>query len=341
MCLPYASRVDLDAFVTEHGGEWRRLQQLTGRRRRKLTAAEVDEMVMLYRRAATHLSVVSSRSPDPTLVAWLSRLVLQARGAVTPTARFSWRSVGRFFTHSFPLEVYRSAGWWVSVALGFLTVSGVLIGWFSDEQRALAVVSPEWIDATVRSGFESYYESGAPQNFAAAVWTNNAWLSAISLAGGVLIVPALYVLWGNAFNVGIVGGVMVGHGRSDVFFGLILVHGLLELTCLFIAAGVGLRIAWAWIAPGRYRTRSQVLAERARSAMVVAGGLVCALLISGLIEAFVTPANYLPVPVRLAFGALVWLAFLGYVTLVGAQAAHEGATADIGALDAGATVPAG
>ena len=56
---------------------------------RKLTAAEVDELVVLYRRTATHLSVVRSRSADPTLVAWLSRLVLQARAAVTPSSGFS------------------------------------------------------------------------------------------------------------------------------------------------------------------------------------------------------------------------------------------------------------
>ena len=58
------------------------------------------------------------------------------------------------------------------------------------------------------------------------------------------------MLWGNVLNVGVIGGVMIGNGRSDVFFGLILVHGMLELTCVFVAAGVGLRVAWAWIAPG-------------------------------------------------------------------------------------------
>src|SRR5688500_8353299 len=55
--------VDLDAYVAEHAGEWRRLDNLSGRRR--LTAAEADELVVLYQRAATHLSAIRSRSPDP------------------------------------------------------------------------------------------------------------------------------------------------------------------------------------------------------------------------------------------------------------------------------------
>ena len=73
--------MDLDAFVAEHEAEWRRLELLS--RRRRLSAREADELVVLYQRAATHLSAVRSRMPDPSLVARLSRLVLTARAAVT------------------------------------------------------------------------------------------------------------------------------------------------------------------------------------------------------------------------------------------------------------------
>jgi hypothetical protein len=218
--------VDLDAFVSEHGAEWNRLQVLSSKRRRKLTAAEVDELVVLYRRTATHLSVVRSRSSDPTLVAWLSRLVLQARAAVTPSSGFSVRAVGRFFTVSFPAEIYRAGGWCLGVAVGFLVLCGVLIALVAgDEQIALAFMDEHEIRRLVENDFEAYYSTYAPQNFAGLVWTNNAFISAICLAGGVLILPTVFLLWDNALNVGLVGGVMVGNGRSDVFFGLIAIHG--------------------------------------------------------------------------------------------------------------------
>jgi uncharacterized membrane protein SpoIIM required for sporulation len=332
--------VDLDAFVTEHGAEWNRLQFLTGRRRRKLTAAEVDEMVMLYRRTATHLSVVRSRSQDPTLVAWLSRLVLQARAAVTPSSGLSIRSIGRFFTVSFPGEVFR-AGWWcLGTAVGFLVLSGVMISMVAaDESIALSFMSQEAVDQLVANDFEAYYSTYAPQNFAALVWTNNALVSAICLAGGVLVLPTLYMLFENAMNIGLIGGIMVGNGRADVFFGLITIHGLLELTCIFVAAGVGLRVGWAWIAPGPLRTRTQALAETGRSAMVVALGLAVPLFVSGLVEALVTPAP-VPIPIRLALGAMVWLAFLAYVGVFGARAVVTRQTAHVESHEREALAPA-
>ena len=93
---------------------------------------------------------------------------------------------------------------------------------------------------------------------------------------------------------------MVGHGRGALFFGLILPHGLLELTAVFVAAGAGLRLFWSWIEPGP-RTRAQAIAHEGRTAVAVALGLAVVLLVSGVIEAFVTPSR-LPTWARLAIG---------------------------------------
>lgn len=331
--------MDLDAFVTEHNHEWNRLQQLTAKRRGKLTPTEVDDLVVLYRRTATHLSVVRSRSPDPALVAWLTRLVLQARAAVSPVRGFSWRAVAEFFSTALPLEIYRARRWWISVSAGFVLLTGVLMWLVAySPDRARAFLSQAEIDQLVRHDFEAYYNSAPPQDFALGVWTNNALLTGLCLASGVVILPVLYLLWGNALNTGVVGGVMVGNGRGDVFFGLILIHGLLELTCVFIAAGVGLRIGWAWIAPGPFLSRGQALARTARSSMVIALGLVLALAVSGFVEAFITPAPVV-VGVKLAIGATVWALFLLYIFYFGAAAERAGADADVPEYERQALVP--
>src|SRR6476659_9455143 len=63
-----------------HQAQWQRLEELTSRRR--LTGAEADELLDLYQRVSTHLSVVRSASPDPSVVTYLSALL--ARGAPRP-----------------------------------------------------------------------------------------------------------------------------------------------------------------------------------------------------------------------------------------------------------------
>ncbi|RKN38109.1 stage II sporulation protein M [Micromonospora endolithica] len=312
--------MDLDAYVAEHGGEWRRLEELTGRSR--LDADEVDELVALYQRATTQLSVLRSRHPDPALLGQLSQMVLRARARLTGRPRPSWSALGRFVTAGFPGAVYRAWPWWCGVATAFTLLSFFLIGYVAgNPDTASALIGEQAAAELVESGFAGYYTEFAAPTFAFHLWTHNAWLAAQCLAAGVLIVPVLYLLWQNALNIGVVGGVMVAYGRADVFFGLITPHGLLELTGVFVAAGVGLRTGWAWIAPPPDLSRGQAVARAGREGVLVAVGLVGLFAVAAGIEAFVTPAP-VPVPLRVAVGAAVWLAFGAYVVVLGRRATH-------------------
>jgi uncharacterized membrane protein SpoIIM required for sporulation len=323
--------VDLDAFVAEHSAEWRRLDQLIRRPHRRLTVDEVDEMMSLYQRTGAHLSTIRTNSPDPALVALLSRIVLGARGALTGGTAFSWRAIGRFFTVGFPLAVYQARRWWVTTAAGFMALSVGLIYYIASSPAAQAqLLPPDEAKALTNSDFANYYTQYPAQHFALQVWTNNAWLTAECLAAGILIVPVLFLLAQNAMNVGIDGGFLTAAGHSGEFWGLIAPHGFLELTAVFIAAGVGMRIGWAWIAPGPGLTRTRSVAAVARGAMLVALGLVIVLFVSGLLEAFVTPAP-IPTAARITIGVTVWAAFVTYVFVFGRRAAAFEETADLDA----------
>src|SRR5580704_9270701 len=91
--------VDVDAFVLAHRRTWDRLEQLV-KKRRRLTGPEVDELVELYQRVSTHLSMVRSASRDAVLVGRLSSLVARARSAVTSAQSPLWSEFVRFWTVS-------------------------------------------------------------------------------------------------------------------------------------------------------------------------------------------------------------------------------------------------
>lgn len=332
--------MDLDVFVTAHRAEWDRLEELL-RRRRRLTGAEADELVVLYQRTSTHLSLIQSTAPDPALTGRLTSLVARARSAVTGARRATWRDMARFFTVGFPAAVYRARHWWIPTAL-LSTLVAVLIGWWigTHPEVQSAIAAPQQLRELTRPGgqYESYYSSHPAASFAAQVWTNNAQAAAICLIFGAFLgIPVLWVLWQNMLNVGIGIGLMTSAGRLDTFLGLILPHGLLELTAVFVAAGTGLRLGWTVVDPGP-RSRRSALAEEGRAAIGMALGLAAVLFVSGVIEGFVTPSG-LPTWARITIGVAAELAFLAYVYVLGARAVRAGEAGDVEAADRPAEVP--
>ncbi|HWH30158.1 MAG TPA: stage II sporulation protein M [Mycobacteriales bacterium] len=333
--------MDLDAYVAAHRRDWDRLEQLLGTasRPRRMSGAEVDELVELYQRAATSLSVVQSASPDPALVARLSSLVARARSAVTGGRAAVWRDVAVFLREGFPAICYRTRWWWGGAALFFLVIA---FGWGTfvagSVEAQLAVAPPEEVQQLVEEDFENYYSSAPAQDFAARVFTNNAYVAAQAILFGVLLgIPVLFVLYLNAVNVGVAGGLMAANDRAGLFFGLILPHGLLELTAVFVACGLGLKIGWTVVDPGP-RTRSRALAEEGRSLVLGALGLALVLFVSGLVEAFVTPSG-LPTWARVGIGVVVELLFLAWVFGPGRRAHRRGVTGDLDSDLRGAVAP--
>ncbi|EMF30224.1 MULTISPECIES: stage II sporulation protein M [Streptomyces] len=332
--------MDLDVFVSAHRAEWDRLDALLGRRRR-LTGAEADELVTLYQRAATHLSMIQSAAPDPQLTGRLSRLVARARSAVTGTRRASWRDVTHFLTHGFPAAVYRARHWWVPTALISTAVAALLAWWIGSHPEVQAsIAAPAELREMTRPGgqYETYYSSNPATSFAAQVWTNNAWAAALCLILGVFLgLPVLWILFQNMLNLGVGFGLMSSAGRLDTFLGLVLPHGLLELTAVFVAAGTGLRLGWTVVDPGP-RTRRTALAEEGRAALAMAIGLALVLFVSGAVEGFVTPSG-LPTWARITIGVVAELAFLTYVYVLGGRAARAGENGDLEASGRSADVP--
>ena len=320
--------MDLDAYVLAHAHEWQRLEALVGQRR--LSGAESDELVERYQQVATHLSVVRTSAADASLVAHLSSLLARARNRAAGTQVTTWRSAASFFTERFPAALYRQRWWWIGVLVANVVVTAVMLLWLLQHPNVeQSMMSPAEIEDLVNEDFEGYYSENAASHFAAQVWINNAWVAGLCVAFGVLGFPVVYLLFSNVARIAIIGSIMHRADHGGHFWGLILPHGLLELTAVFVAGGVGLRLFWSWVEPGQL-TRSQSMAREGRTAGTVVLGLVVVLLFSGVIEAFVTPSG-LPTWARIGIGVLAEAVFFVYVFVVGRAAVRRGHTGDLDA----------
>jgi uncharacterized membrane protein SpoIIM required for sporulation len=330
--------VDVDAFLLTHRGTWDRLDQLI-KKRRSLTGAEIDELVELYQRVSTHLSILRSVSSDSLVIGRLSGLVARARSAVTGAHAPLTSTFVRFWAVSFPVVAYRAWRWWLATAVAFFAVVVIMAFWVAGTPEVQSAIgTPADINELVNHDVESYYSEHPAAAFALEVWVNNSWVAAKCIAMSVVLgMPIPFVLFENAANVGVIAGLMFQAGKGGLLLGLLLPHGLLELTAVFLAGAVGMRLGWSVISPGD-RPRGQVLAEEGRGVVSVAVGLVGVLLVSGLIEAMVTPSP-LPTFARIGIGALAEAAFLSYIIYFGRRAVAAGETGDI--EDAPDFVPTG
>jgi uncharacterized membrane protein SpoIIM required for sporulation len=320
--------VDVDAFVQAHRPTWDRLEALV-KRRRQLTGAEVDELVDLYQRVSTHLSMVRTVSTDSVLIGRLSGLVAQARSVVTGAHAPLWSEFVRFWTVSFLVVAYRGWRWWLGTAVAFLFVVALIAIWVSGNPEVQSSLkTPTEIQELVNHDFASYYSEHPAASFGLQVWVNNSWVTFLCIACAILLgIPIPFLLFQNALNLGVIAGFMFDAGKADIFLGLLTPHGLLELTAVFLAGAAGMRLGWTVVSPGN-RPRGQALAEQGRAVVAVAVGLVGVLLVAGLIEALVTPSP-LPTYVRIGIGVAAEIAFLAYVFHFGRKAAGAGETGDV------------
>ncbi len=331
--------MDVDAYVAAHRPAWERLGQLT-RSSGRLSGPELDELVDRYQRAATQLSVVRTSSPDPQLVAELTGLVARARAAAGGRRSVGWRPVVGFLTRTFPAAAWRMRWWWLAAAAVTLGIGAAEAVWIinnPDIQARLA--PPEKVRQLVDADFAGYYRENPKGSFAAQVWTNNAFLAAQSLAFGFLLgLPTIYLMLNTALGqLGPAAGYLIANGKGGEFFALILPHGMLELTAVFLAMGAGLRLGWTVIDPGG-RSRVRALAEEGRVTLGLALGLTLVLLVSGLIEGFITPTYWNPW-LKVAIGAAAEVAFLAYVVVLGRRATRAGLTGDVTEDLRGAVAP--
>ncbi|HEU4756806.1 MAG TPA: stage II sporulation protein M [Agromyces sp.] len=325
--------MDLDALATARHDDWERLDALA--RQPRLDGAAADELIERYQAGASDLSLVQATAGSTALGDRLSVSLARARLRFTGTPENPLRQLGHFALVGLPAALHRLRWLTLAVAVATFAVASLYVLWVAADPRVLANLgSEEELRALAEEGFVAYYSENPAASFAGSVWTNNAWIAAQCVAFGITGVWVPWVVLQNAQNLGITAAVMFAYDEADTFFLYIAPHGLLELTCVFVAAAAGLRIFWAWVSPGP-RTRGAALAEDARALFAVAIGLVFFLLVAGLIEGFVTPAPW-PWPVKIGIGALALGWLLTWMLVLGRRAARAGETGDLAAFDAGA-----
>ena len=326
--------MDIDAYTAAHRDEWDRLAALG--KKGRFTGDEADELIDRYQAGAAQLSAIRSSAGQSLQGDRLSLYLSRARLRFTGTSSNVLSRMPAFFLRSVPAALYRVRWLTLAVTAATVVVSVLVYYWYANDPRVLALIGTEAeLSQHAHKDFIEYYSNYSGSSFTTLVWTHNAFLAALCVASGFTGVLPIWFLIGNAQNIGASAAILGHFGMLDQFFLYLAPHGQLELYSIFVAGAAGLSIFWSWVSPGS-RTRAESFAAGGRSLMTVAVGLVLSLLMSGIIEGFVTRQPW-PWPIKIGIGTVALLIFLAYQWILGGRAHRHGETGDLEEFEAGAT----
>lgn len=316
----------MSRFINEHKDNWQRLEDLLtlvqGNSLRGLSRTEVREFGELYRRAATDLAIARAETRDPKLINYLNSLVIRAHGKIYRADGSGLNLIWEFFSRDFPRtfrETWRYTFLAFAVFTGFGILSFLLCYYDLNFADTLGLSQIRFAAQTNEQWWLSLNE--ANQIGASGILTNNILVSFKAFAYGALFgIGTIYVLVFNGLSIGGVLGVCykVNPAFGNALVTFMVGHGVVELSCIFIAGGAGMLIGYSIINPGDL-TRLQALKNAGMKAVRLAVGVAVLLFVAGIIEGFVSPAD-IPPPIKFGVGILSGILMYSYLLLAGRKA---------------------
>lgn len=312
-----------DRFINERKSSWQRLEELLGlldrSSLRRLHREEVRELGRSYRRAASDLAIARAESRDPRLINYLNSLVIRAHGRIYRADAQGGHRIARFFRRDFP-QTFRDT--WRFTAIAFVVFMvfaaiGFAGTWRDQDFSELMGVSPIFRELKIETKTHWWEDlNTANQLGASFIFTHNIQVTFYTFAFGAMFgVGTLFYMAYNGANIASVVALTyhAGFGRDLLTF--MAGHGVIELSCIFIAGGAGLLIGSAMIVPGDL-SRADAFKSRGMQGVRLMIGIMPLLVLAGIIEGFISPAAISPT-IKFSIAGLTGIALYSYLLLAG------------------------
>lgn len=310
-----------DLFIRSKKPHWYRLESLVHAYQfsKKIDPADLSEMIRLYRSACADYAYAKSNYPYERAVIELNTLIGRAHKIIYGTKPFSFRFIIQFILKDFP-ETFRQT-------IRYPVISALVFALGAFLAFAGSLVNPELPKTLIGGHYVEMTQSNIQKNDPFAVYkkenssvmssfimTNNIKVTFFAFGMGIFAgVGTLYVLFYNGLILGVFFFIFFQNQLLLESLITVMMHGTIELTCIFIAGGAGLLIGKAMVFPGSY-TRKEALQINGLLAIKLILGTALLLVVAGLIEGFVTriEVSYLWKTVFVAANAVFLVAYLGF-----------------------------
>jgi uncharacterized membrane protein SpoIIM required for sporulation len=288
--------LDISRFVETERPHWTALEKslkwLEANPGARLTLSEVENLHVLYQRAAADLA----RVPDGELRTYLEWLVSRAYAEIHEARERKRFRPWRWVTREYP-QTFRKHLRAFQLAV-VLTIGGVGFGALAlrIDPEAKGVIMPfEHLQMTPSERVAREHEmkgrqmAGQKDRFSADLMTHNTQVALFTFALGMTFgFGTIVELFYNGVILGAVTYDYVHDGQTVFLLGWLLPHGVIEIPAILVGGQAGFVIAYALIGWGSRISRAERLRLVSRDVVTLAGGAALMLVWAGIIESFLS-----------------------------------------------------
>ena len=310
-----------DQLFQARQADWQALTRLLDRGRSRLGAlspADINELSRLYRAATADLALAQRDFPGHRLTLYLNQLVARGHTFIYQDDPLTFRRLKQYILIGFPQTFRANLPFFLAAFLLFL-LPALLVGvitYFQPQavRVLLGAETQEYVLPLIERGELWTNIPVAERPYTSAfIMQNNIRVSIMAFGGGILAgLLTVYAMIFNGLLVGSLLGLTSHYGIGFELATFMVGHGVIELTVIFMAGGAGLMMGWAIIRPGLFRRRD-ALVLAAKEAVQLILPAIPLLLLAGLIEGFISPAETIAWPIKWGVGLLTGLLLYGYL----------------------------
>jgi uncharacterized membrane protein SpoIIM required for sporulation len=306
--------------------DWHHLTSLLARGEqnlKQLSPGDVQELSRLYRAATSDLALAQRDFPRHRVTVYLNGLVARAHAVLYQEEPLALRRILAFFTTLFPRTYRETFRYTLVAAVLFFGPFFLFALLNAANPEAARTILPPALEANIQQLENQELWTNIPieeRPYAASfIMTNNIQVSFLAFAGGITFgLLTIYAMLFNGLVIGGIVGLAYFYGLGGELTSFMVGHGVIELSVIVMAGGAGLMMGWALIRPGLLRRRD-ALVLAARKALILVGGAVPLLVIAGLIEGFISPAEMIPWPLKWVVGGITGILLYAYLFLAGRE----------------------
>ena len=306
-----------EQFIQINSSTWKELETLFSKINKKgiksLPSKEIKRFLHIFRLSSHHLAYVRTHYPKSNLAIYLNALVGKSHSHVYAVKKIAPGEFIKYIYYGFP-KLLKEYSLYILSSFGFFALGGIIamLMVYINVNNASFFLPQQLLDS-VSSG----KMGGGQWNYplmSSIIMVNNISVALRAFVLGITLgLGTIYVLFQNGALLGALTTLVYMYGDPVNYWSLILPHGVIELTAIFIAGAAGLIIGKSILLPGEY-SRKHSLIRGTKKAVSLIMGVAVMLIIAGIIEGFFTPLA-IPEASKLIFAAVTGVILVGYFAI--------------------------